>query len=183
MLPFAAKLLFARQLNFEKGKLTIFGQRVTIIPASLLLLLNKRCTEDKQFARVIYQAMKDSVYEFCQAVSKRFGIKREEMAQFLMKLTEMNGYGILSVPKLDYRAKVAVFHVYGLPSEALAGQLKAGVVVDHYWAGMLAGGVAFAFDDFNINVLETSCVANRKGYCRFVAALPAVLRRLRAKTT
>jgi len=179
MLPFVSKLLLARQLNFEKGKLSIFGQRVIIFPVELILLITQKCTVDKKFEQDIYDTMKEAVYQFCKNLNKRRNVKPKEMAKILINLAEMNGYGKLQIIKLDYEKKVAIFHMRGLPSELLIGKLKqkGKKVVDKYWGGMLAGGASFIFGDKNIEAIETRCVVEGKESCEFLVGTKDFLKK------
>lgn len=179
MLPFVTKLLLSKQLKFEKGKMSIFDQRVLIFPVELLVLITEECIRDPEFEKQIYNAMKDSVQQFCSDLNKRHSIKRREMADILINLSEMNGYGQLQLVKIDYDEKYAIFHMRGLPSELLKNKsvnLRGKDVVDKYWAGMIAGGASFIFDDKKIQAIETRCVVTGKESCEFVAGPPAFLK-------
>ncbi|MEM5814324.1 MAG: hypothetical protein QXD77_00730 [Candidatus Aenigmatarchaeota archaeon] len=178
MLPFVTKLLFSKQLSFEAGKFTIFGHRIVILPVDFILLVNEFCTKDKTFRRLVYKTAKEAVYQFSVDIDKREKIPKKGMAQFLTNLTEMNGYGRIEIPRLDYKKKIAVFHMRGLPSERQIRKIRHGPV-DFYWAGMLAGGAAFVFADKKIECVETRCVVDGSPYCEFVAGSPAKLKKFR----
>src|SRR3989304_8853842 len=124
MLPFVAKLLVGRQLNFEKGKLSIFDQRVLIIPAGLMLIIIKTYLKDKKMEKSFYEAAKEGTITFCKGIARKSDIKSKGMLDILVNLTEMNGYGQIIPVKVDYENKVATFHLRGLPSEALRGEVK-----------------------------------------------------------
>ena len=176
MLPFVSKLLFSKQIAFEKGKMTIFDQRVLIFPAEFLALMTEKCTKDKKFEKEIYNAMKTSVFQFCKSLNERRNVPRKEMSNILINLSEMNGYGELQLIKLDYEKKLAIFHMRGLPSELLKGKVKGKKTVDNYWAGMIAGGASFIFNDKSVEAVETRCVITGKESCEFVAGTPKFLK-------
>jgi predicted hydrocarbon binding protein len=180
MMSFVSKLLLSGQLSFEPGKFTIFGHRVMIFPADLLLVVNKRCEKDVAFRKQLYEAMKEAVYAFSVDINKREHIRDRDMAAFLINLTEMNGYGRLKIPKLDMEKKVAIFQMAGLPSEQQVGKIRHSPI-DYYWAGMLAGGSAFVFKDPKVECVETSCVISGRPVCEFVAARPEDLKKLTKK--
>jgi len=115
----------------------------------------------------MYDVMKESVYNFCKALAKRRGVKPREMVDILIKLAEMNGYGKLQLVKLDYGKKEAIFHMRHLPSELIATNGTKGKVADRYWAGMLASGASWIFDE-DVDAVETRCVADGKESCEFV---------------
>jgi predicted hydrocarbon binding protein len=168
VVSFVDKLLLSRQLRFEEGKLTIFDQRVLIVPVELILLLIEKSVVDRKFEQLIYDVMKKSVYNFCKSLAQRRSVKPKEMVQILINLAEMNGYGKLELIKLDYKTKEAVFHMRHLPSELISKRAKTRVV-DRYWAGMLAGGASWIFGK-DVDAIETRCVADGKESCEFVVA-------------
>ena len=168
MVSFVDKLLLSRQLKFEEGRLTIFDQRVLIVPVELILLLIEKSVVDRKFERLIYDVMKKSVYNFCQALANRRGVKPKEMVRILINLAEMNGYGKLELIKLDYENKEAVFHMRHLPSELITKQARS-KIADRYWAGMLAGGASWIFGK-DVDATETRCVADGKESCEFVVS-------------
>ncbi len=168
VISFVDKLLFSRQLKFEQGRLTIFDQRVLIVPVELILAIIEKCTVDRKFERLIYDVMKESVYNFCKTLAKRRAVKPKEMVQILINLAEMNGYGKLELIKLDFEKREAVFHMRNLPSELLTHDSKfRRKVVDRYWAGMIAGGASWIFGE-DVDATETRCVADGKESCEFV---------------
>jgi predicted hydrocarbon binding protein len=176
VLPFVAKLLFSKQLSFEPGRFTIFGHRIVIVPVDFLLLINKWCEKDPAFRRTLYKTTKEAVYRFAIDIDRKERVPKKDMAAFLTNLTEMNGYGQIEIPRLDYAKKIAIFRMHGLPSERQVGKIRRGPI-DFYWAGMLAGGAAFVFADKKMECVETKCVINGSPYCEFVAGTKASLKR------
>ena len=170
VLPFVSKLLLGRQLNFDKGRLSVFGQRVIIVPVELIQLLIQKGLEDEKFEDMIYDAMKNSVYIFCENLKKNYNMKSKDLENILVNLAEMNGYGELQITKIDYEKKIAVYHMRGLPSKSLFGKIKSKKkVADRYWAGMLAGGAMSILGDKNIEAVEIICDITGKEHCEFVA--------------
>jgi predicted hydrocarbon binding protein len=169
MLPFVSKLLLSRQLSFERGELSIFGQRIIIVPIELIEILIIESVKDPNFEKSIYTAMKESVRKFCEELHKKNNIQQKQMLDVLGKLTEMNGYGEYRLIKVNYDKKFAVVHMKGLPSQALRGtkEMKGKDAVDSYWAGMLAGGGCFVFGE-DVDAIETRCVITGKNSCEFV---------------
>ncbi|MBI2938358.1 MAG: hypothetical protein HYY22_09135 [Thaumarchaeota archaeon] len=167
MVSFVDKLLLGRELKFEEGRLSIFDQRVLIVPVELILLLIEKSVADEKFEQAIYDVMKKSVYGFCQTLAKRRGIEPKKMVDLLINLAEMNGYGKLQLINLDYDKKQAIFHMRSLPSEALLEKKLGKRIVDRYWAGMLAGGASWIFGE-DVDAVETRCVADGKESCEFV---------------
>ena len=142
MLPFVAKLLMGGQLSFEKGNLSIFGERVLIIPLDLILILVKESLKDKKLAKYVYESSKQSVINFCTNIQKKLKLSQKETLDILINLTEMNGYGEITPVKVDYESKRAIYHLKGLPSKAFFGKMKVGqnMTIDVYWCGLVAGG-------------------------------------------
>lgn len=171
MLPFVAKLLMGGQLSFEKGNLSIFGERVLIVPLELILILVKESLEDKKLAKYVYESSKQSVIGFCNDIQKKLNISQKETLDILINLTEMNGYGEITPIKVDYQNKVAIYHLRGLPSKAFFGKIKVheNTTADVYWCGLVAGGMSFVFGG-DIECLETRCIISGKDTCEVIAA-------------
>ena len=71
MLPFVAKLLMSGQLSFENSKLSIFGERVLIIPLELILILVRESLKNEKLAKYVYDSAKQSVIGFCNNIQKK----------------------------------------------------------------------------------------------------------------
>lgn len=171
MLPFVTKLLMGGQLRFDKGNLSIFDQRVLIVPLELILILVRESMKDRKLAKYVYESSKESVIGFCKNIEKKLGTSKKEVLDILMNLTEMNGYGEIIPIKIDYDKKVAIFHLRGLPSKAFFGKIKvtSNTTVDVYWCGLVAGGISFVFGT-DIDCIETRCIISGKDTCEVVAA-------------
>lgn len=171
MLPFVTKLLMGGQLKFEKGNLSIFDQRVLIVPLELILILVKASMKDKKLSKYVYESSKQSVIGFCKNIEKKLKITKKEVLNILISLTEMNGYGEILPIKIDYDNKIAIFHLKGLPSKAFFGKTRvtSNTTVDVYWCGLVAGGISFVFSD-DIECIETRCVISGKESCEVIAA-------------
>jgi len=178
MLPFVAKLLMSGQLNFEKGNLSIFGERVLIIPLELILILVRESLKDKKLAKYVYESSKQSVIGFCTDIQKRLKVTQKETLDILINLTEMNGYGEITPIKVDYKNKVAIYHLKDLPSKAFFGKMKVNksTTVDVYWCGLVAGGMSFVFSE-DIDCIETRCIITGKVSCEIVAARKEFLKK------
>lgn len=169
MIPFVTKLLMSGQLKFEKGQMSIFGQRVLIFPLEMVKIIMKESINDPKFATSIYKAAKESVMAFSNDVSDRLNIHKEkEMLDILFKLTEMNGYGTINPIKIDYENKTAILHLEGLPSKTLLGKVKNAQAGDVYWCGLVAGGMSYVFKE-DVEAVETSCVITGKESCEIMA--------------
>ena len=182
MLPFVTKLLMSGQLKFEKGKLSIFDQRVLIVPLELILILIRESLKDKKLAHYVYESSKESVIDFCKSIQKKLNLSNKDTLDVLLGLTEMNGYGEITPIKIDYDKKLAIFHLKGLPSKAFFGKMRVNenTAVDIYWCGLVAGGMSFVFSD-DINCLETRCVITGKETCEVVAAKKELLKKMYPK--
>jgi predicted hydrocarbon binding protein len=169
MLPEVSKLLLSGQLNFERGKMSIFGERILIVPIGVIHEIILQSANDKKFEKSIYEAMKKSVYDFCAEMYKKSFMQPKEMLQMLGTLAEMNGYGQFNLVNLDFDNKRAVVNMHGLPSKDLIGhkKMKGKKVADIWWAGMMAGGGSYIFGE-DIECIETICAISGKEWCEFV---------------
>lgn len=169
---FAKKLMFARELKMGEGRLEIMHQRVIMMPVQFFETMIKMSLKNKKFEKEIYKSLKKSVYEFSKELDKRFTVKGLKFTELLTLLTEMNGYGKVTPTKIDYKNKIAVFHLEDLPSGSLKGKMKG--LGDVYWGGIMAGGASYALDA-NLDCIETKCVLQGNKYCEFVIAPKEVL--------
>ena len=168
MFEFAQKMLLLKQLNIEKGKIELLGQRVIIVPIKLISLLIDLYYKDKKLERDIYAVMRESVKEYSIKAKNTFKFKPETLLSMLMDLTRLNGYGDIYLEKISYPEKKALFKIDGLPSNLLSTKYNH-FMGDTYWAGITAGALTIIFDDLEIECLEIKCVLNGDKFCTFIA--------------
>lgn len=145
----------------------ILNQEVLIVPKDLFTHLIKLYANDMTLERGIYRMMRTSVYRFCQEIDSDQDLEPAELMQALLHLTQLNGYGHIEINDYDKEKQMATFYVRNLPSEELRGTYT--FKGDTYWAGMLAGGMSYVFQE-DVNALETQCVLEGRNSCRFVVA-------------
>lgn len=171
MFEFAKKMLVLKQLNIEKGKIELLGQRVVIIPIKLITLLIDLYSNNKELEKKIYAIMRESVRDYSLVAKEKFKFKPENLLSMLMDLTRLNGYGDITLEKISYSEKKVLFKVEGLPSLYLKGSKNYGnFMADSYWAGILAGGISVIFDDNSVECIEIKCVLTNSPACLFMVA-------------
>lgn len=150
----------------EKGP-KLLDQQVVVVPRDLFRELIELYANDPVMEYTIYHVMKRSVYRFCANIDEEQDLDPAEMLQVLLQLTKLNGYGHIEINDYDRESRTAAFYVRDLPSEDVApGYTFKG---DTYWAGMLAGGMSYVFNE-EVDGLETQCILEDHNSCRFLVA-------------
>ncbi len=175
MFDFAKKLLIARELKFEKGKIEILGQRLLLLAEEQVHNMIRMSIEDRNFRKSIYIVSKDALHKFTTRLRERYKLDKEKTYEIMCSLTALNGYGEVNFEKLDWDKKLAKFSTVGLPSEGLRGKIYGRG--DAFFAGMVAGAMAQVFNDDTLEVAEIACVLSNSPKCIFVAAPREVLKR------
>lgn len=155
----------------EKGP-ELMGEQVVVVPRGLFADIVELYSDNAELERATYEVMKKSVYKFCESLDTGRDTPPAQMLGMLMRLTSLNGYGDIEINMYDEDARKAAFFVKHLPSETLSE--TADFKGDTYWAGMLAGGMSYVFDE-NMDCLETRCILEGETSCRFHIARPEVL--------
>jgi len=171
---FAKKLALARELKIGAGRLEILRQRVIIVPVQLFESMIVRSQNDPEYARGLYLDLKKAVSEFALSLDRKYKVRGSKLADVLVKLTEMNGYGKAEVIKDDRKNRIAIFRVNDLPSVNLKGKVKGHA--DIYWSGVLAGGVSAVYGE-DMDCVETKCQLNGSGFCEFLVAKKSLLKK------
>lgn len=145
----------------------LLGQNVMLIPRSLFPKLIGIYADNPELERGIYDMMHDTVYEFCASFDDKQDLSPAELLRILMRLTKLNGYGHIEINDYAIEDTTAAFYVRNLPSEDM--EHERAFKGDTYWAGMLAGGMSYVFQQ-EVNALETQCVLEGAPSCRFIVA-------------
>lgn len=170
---------FAKHLHLlGKTRITdtgpeMLGQQVMIVPRDLFTQLIDLYRDDPELERAMYETMKETIREFCANVDSDQEMDPAELLNTLLKLTKLNGFGHIEINDYDNEHREAVFYVRHLPSDDLQeGEPFKG---DTYWAGMLAGGMSYVFQE-EVDCLETQCILEGENSCQFVVAPRDTLR-------
>lgn len=163
MFEFAKKLMFAKQLNIEKGALTILNHRFMIVPAKTFATLVKYDIPDVN--KSLYTAAKESGKLYADALTKKFGAKGQKLEGLMIDTFNLSGWGLLEILKNNFQKKVAVFHINNSSVAMEYGKSKKPIC--HTNRGFLAGGACMVHGS-DVECLETKCSAAGNSFCEYV---------------
>lgn len=150
------------------------GVPVMIIPRVLYTRLIEVYANNPAMELQIYNVMKHTTQEYSDELGASQDMEIAEMLETLFSVANIYGYGRIEISDYDRDTPMAAFFIRHLPSdEANPDQPFKG---DTYWAGMLAGGLSYIFDQ-DVECLETQCKLEGHNSCRFVVAPRNVLKK------
>jgi len=168
MLDTFKKLMFARQISFEEGKITLLSQPIFITPAQTFISLYKHLIDElgiNKANEILYNASKDAGLKYTSAIKKSYSMSKVDMIKWAANSITLSGWGKVNVVKVDGQQNFAVITVNESTFAKLWG--KSSGPVDVILAGFFAGGESAVFEK-NIDVEETKCIAKGDSNCVFV---------------
>jgi len=163
-----SKLLIARQLTFEEGKISLLGQSIVIVPTYTIAELQKFIEEKfgKNGQKAIYLAAKEAGKKYVGVFKKQHNPPFQALIDWCVNIMQLSGWGKFTVINADYKNLTATFHVVDSPITNLIGKRKE--PVDFFISGFLAGGTTIIFNQ-DFDVKEIKCTATGNQYCEFEA--------------
>lgn len=169
------KLMYARQIQFEKGRIILMKEPVTMGPASTFVYILKNSKKIEETSYFIYRGSKEAVQKgFGDAIMRAYGLKKDKLRQWLKDIAEFTGWGTLEFIKLDFTERTAIIRAVNSTVAELYG--KTDKPVDHILRGYIAGGGSVSFEQ-NVDAIETKCKAMGHKYCEFIVAPRNILQR------
>lgn len=171
MFEFVKKLMFARQLTFDRGKMQVLNQRVVVIPSCVFMYMLKEGGSFEEAANYIYLSTKLSVKEkFGVGIEKEYGLKGKQKIDWLRDVNDLVGLGLLTISDYDPIKKRGIGVVTDAPiaDNILKNYGKSDKPVDHDIRGFIAGGCSSAFAS-DVECVETECLAMGDNRCKFLA--------------
>ena len=166
---FISKLLLARKLNFEKGKILLLNQPMAFVPIDFFIEETQRVLETKDRAemmRLYLDAWKSGVF-FMNGFIKQYNVKKfEDRYNLAMEIISMSGFG--DYQTLDFKGGVfAHFNIINNPVAEYFHPSK--IMVDFITRGFNAGGGTIVHETI-INTIETQCKAMNGKMCTQINA-------------
>ena len=158
---FMQKLVLARQIKFNKGKIELLNQKLSIFPISVFstIIENNPSTIPD-----VYKSTKNSAELFASETQKLHKFTGRELANWLIDIIAFSGWGIAKFTIYngkDLSAKIRFDHS---TIGEIASKKEA---VDHAVRGFFAGGGSISMNK-NIECLEIKCIAKGDKICEFV---------------
>lgn len=165
---FMQKLVLARQIRFEKGKIGLSNQRVVISPIEPIIAITEILLEEETLIPKVYEKIRNSFSEgFADGISRLYKVEDLNLTKWLVDVSNMGGWGKTTLVKFDNKAHTGILRVEDSPLITyFKGKTKK--PVDHIWRGITAAGASRIFND-DIDFIETKCAAmgNTK-VCEFI---------------
>lgn len=161
------KLLFSRQLVFEKGEIKLLGQSVTMIPVTLYVEMFKELkkVDPKKYGKIIYNISREVGKEYTKTLKEKYKMETQELAKWDVNTLELAGLGKGNVVSFDTKIKKSIIRVNNSPiAQELRPQKKP---VDFVIAGYIAGSASIAMNSNKIHCRETKCEAKGDSFCLF----------------
>ncbi len=159
------KFLLARQVEMEKGRISIAGIRSANTSALTLISVQEEIikTLGDKGAKLLYNAGKIGGVELAKTMGKVMGLSGLKMAESLATgCTQMMGWGIVSVIKCDLKACTASFKVEDSPL-SLKRHKRA---FCHLERGQIAGAMEVIFNH-KVDGIEVRCKSLGHHFCQF----------------
>jgi len=162
------KLLFARQIKFEEGKIVLFNQRINMVPvysfATLQMEIEKIGKEE-----IIYQSMKKLGRQWTTDLQREYKTKHRAVIEWGINVVTLAGYGTVEIIKDSVEKKAAVYLLKdsSMVDYILKNKIKVKHPVDHMFRGMLAGTYCTLYN-MDMDCVETKCRAKGDKVCEFV---------------
>lgn len=165
------KLLIAKQIKLEEGKIIVLGQPICMLPMVYVKLAtnfsikhHENNKNDKSLEELYLEAWAAG-YEVSKQLVKIYKLKTfEERYRMVMDVVSLFGFGKYQTLEFEGK-KYAYFKVFGNPFalEFYPSKQK----MDIFLAGANAGGGCIVHECL-INCVELECTAINGSYCKFV---------------
>jgi len=166
MFDFVKKLLFARELQLERGNITLLNEILVLHPISTFkYLLDK--DKNNIIAKTLYISGKETnQFTFSNKVRQRYKAEGVKLLQLMVNIAQMAGWGEFTIAKYDPKNKVCVVKVINSPFYRQYGVTNA--IVDHIVRGFICGALINIMKDTSLESIETKCESNEDRVCEFV---------------
>ncbi|MFH1978406.1 MAG: 4-vinyl reductase [Candidatus Aenigmatarchaeota archaeon] len=163
------KLLMARQIKFEEGRIVLFGQRIFMIPTYSYITLQLKL-EESGLAHLIYHSTKDLGKQWTLDLQKNYKTNHKYVVDWGINIVNLAGYGVAETVKDDpennhsaFRLKDSATAEYVLK----ALKKKSEYPVCHLFRGMITGTFSVLYKT-DLDGIETKCKAMGYPHCEFI---------------
>jgi predicted hydrocarbon binding protein len=165
MYDIVKKLLFARELNLEKGKISLLGHTIIMAPVSSFIELRKKLSKIGATA-LLYKSCKESGLGYMNTIIKKFSMKKpRELLEWGMNTISLAGWGSVEIINFDEKNKRAIVRLN--ESEFARNYGNSKEPVDDVFRAYCAatGTIIFKID---IDVVEIKCLSMGNNTCEFI---------------
>lgn len=160
---FFEMLVLSKKLSFADGKVSLYGQEISIYPARSMMDYVRTISEDVESVKLIYATAKESMLEYREELSKAYD--KSNGKDWLISTINLYGLGKIQY-STDSRALEGEITVENSPySQYLKGSVKR--PIDDVLRGVIAGTVS-AVLGADYDALETECEALGSQKCKLI---------------
>lgn len=168
MFDVVKKLMMAKELQMEEGEIYLLGERIQFIPTQLLVDLLKNSEDFWREAYFQYEASKLSIQRWFETVSKKKGLKGDELVKWQINIFNLAGWGIHEILISDLKKGRVSFitknSAFGSTYLKLYGKQE--FPVCHIVRGGIAAGANVLNNTTDAEVVEIMCIAQGAPYCK-----------------
>lgn len=161
---FFEMLVMSRKLSFIDGKVSLYGQEISIYPSRSIMDYILLINEDSELVESVYATAKQSMLEYRAELIKAYNPSKS----ITWIINTINLYGL---GKVEYTGSNPNLPIGEMTAEnsPFVQYLKGKVdkPVDSVLKGLIAGMVS-AILDSNYDVIELECQATGSSKCKFV---------------
>ncbi|MEM3400238.1 MAG: 4-vinyl reductase [Candidatus Micrarchaeia archaeon] len=182
MVSIIDRFRIANLVKFGDGDINLMGLPVCMIPICMLVEIQKTLIKDLGYEKAyekLYESAKYSSKQYNDRFIVKYGLKdRRKLLEWQTNIVTCAGWGRLEISKIDFENKEWRVHIIEGPFAREYG--KAPYPVDIITTGFIAGGLCSTLD-FDVDAIETNCVAMGDSYCNVLVAEPDKIAEMRAK--
>ena len=163
------KIMAVKQASFKDGEITLFNERVMIVPQESIIFITDYLLKNENLASEFYEGIRKSVYAgWANNIRKTYSFDKDprKFIEWLINLGAFVGWGKHELIKFDSTQLTGILRTYNGPI-ANHYKGKCNVPVDHYWRALTAGSSSAAFQR-DMDWIELSCMTQGKDYCEFL---------------
>ncbi|AJF60043.1 MAG: V4R protein [archaeon GW2011_AR10] len=164
------KLVLAKQIKFDQGKIELLNQKLSIFPVSVFSTIvdnNPKVVPD------VYQATKESAQMFANEIKKRHKFTGQQLKSWLKDIVSFAGWGKAEFIIYDEKNFASIVRVQQSPVAEIS---KKKGYTDHALRGFFAGGGSASMET-DLDCIEIKCVAKGDSICEFVLGKKQILKK------
>lgn len=169
MFDIVKKLLLAKQLKFEDGKITFLQEPMFMLPLDTLLDFQRKL-ELINLQNLVYFSARETGLNWFKLMVDHFKMDHNDIIKWGINKIDLAGLGRTSVKVISLNEGRALNE---LKDSSMANLYlkrfgKASYCVDNIYRGYVAGAGKLIFNGKDCHAIETKCLAKGDGNCEFV---------------
>lgn len=166
MFDFVKKLLFARELQLERGNIKLLGQILVLHPITTFKYLLEK-DKNSVIANILYKSGKETnQFTFTHKLRERYKVEGLKLLELMVNVAQMAGWGEFTIKKFDSKNKICLIGVSNSPYFREYGITNS--IVDHVVRGFICGALINIMKDSTLETLEIKCESNGDHHCEFL---------------